>query len=124
MKRYVEEDGSDLVRDTMRAADRWFTCRVTFVEAVRAVGMVGGERGARVVRDEWPVFEVVEVDQRLAESAGRLALDHGLRSLDALHLAAAQVLERADLVLATWDRRLHAAALAEALDVLPDALAA
>ena len=121
MKRYVEEDGSDGVRDAMRSANRWFTCRITFVEAVRAVGMIG-ERGARAVRDEWPVFEVVEVDQRLAESAAQLALEHGLRSLDALHLAAAQVLERADLVLATWDARLHRAALAAGLDVLPEAL--
>jgi predicted nucleic acid-binding protein len=45
-----------------------------------------------------------------------------LRSLDALHLAAALLLPRDDLLLATWDRRLHAAARAEGLELVPDEL--
>ena len=51
-----------------------------------------------------------------------LAVERELRSLDALHLAAALLLPRNDLVLATWDRRLHAAARAEGLAVLPAVL--
>jgi len=47
-----------------------------------------------------------------------------MRSLDALHLAAAVLLPPADLVVATWDRRLHAAALAVGLRVLPGGAAA
>jgi predicted nucleic acid-binding protein len=100
----------------------WFTCRVGFVETLRAVGLAGGEAAARTVREEWPALAVIELDQPLAEHAATLAIAHQLRSLDALHLAAALILPREDLLVATWDRRLHLAAIAEGLHVLPDLL--
>ncbi len=62
---------------------------------------------------------VIEVDHRLADEAADLALSYDLRTLDALHLAAAMLLPPADLVVATWDLRLHAAALAVGRRVLP-----
>ena len=119
VKRYVSEDGSDLVRKAMHQADSWLICRIGFVETIRAVGLSAGTAATRAVRQEWPAFGVVEVDERLAEHAASLALDRGLRSLDALHLAAAMVLPGPGLTVATWDQRLHAAAVAEGLDVLP-----
>ncbi|HEX5927527.1 MAG TPA: type II toxin-antitoxin system VapC family toxin, partial [Baekduia sp.] len=70
----------------------------------------------------WPAFGIVEVDEPLAEHAASLALDRGLRSLDALHLAAAMILPGPELTFVTWDQPLHAAAVAEGLDVLPAAL--
>jgi len=103
----------------MQRADGWFICRVGFVETVRAVTIAAGAVPAKSVRNEWPAFAVVEVDERLAEHAASLTLRHDLRSLDALHLAAALVLPSTDLVLSTWDRRLHVAAEAEGLELLP-----
>ena len=122
MKRYVAEAGSELVREAMQAAEDWYICRTGFVETVRAVGLVAGRRATKVVSEEWPSFGLVEVDQALVERAAALYLDRELRSLDALHLAAALVLPGDDLVFATWDRRLHAAAAAEGLQLLPDRL--
>lgn len=122
MKRYVAEPGTDLLRAVMRDADGWFMCRVGYVETIRAVGLVAGSAAARRFREEWSAVGVLDVDQRLAEEAAALALVHELRSLDALHLAAALLLPRDDLVVATWDRRLHAAAAAVGLRVLPEAL--
>lgn len=122
MKRYVEEAGSDLVRQVMDEADSWFICRTGFVETIRAVGITAGRPAARAVREEWGAFGVVEVDQALVERAAELALTRDLRSLDALHLAAALTLPPDDLVLATWDRRLHEAAREEGLSVTPEAL--
>jgi predicted nucleic acid-binding protein len=119
VKRYVSEDGSDLVRQAMHQADSWFTCRIGFVETIRAVGLSAGKAATRAVRQEWPAFGVVEIDERLAEHAASLAIDRGLRSLDALHLAAAMILPGPGLTFATWDQRLHTAAVAEGLDVLP-----
>jgi uncharacterized protein len=106
----------------MDRAEGWFTCRVGFVETVRAVGLSAGQAAAETVREEWPAFGVIEVDQPLVEDAAELAIAHGLRSLDALHLAAALMLPRSDLLLATWDRRLHAAAKAEGLALIPEGL--
>jgi hypothetical protein len=65
---------------------------------------------------------IVEVDQPPVEDAAGLTVEHGLGSLDALHLAAALILPPDRLVLATWGRRLHAAAAAAGLEVLPAAL--
>jgi predicted nucleic acid-binding protein len=92
------------------------------VETVRAVGLSAGQAAARAVREEWPAFGVIEVDQRLVEDAAKLAIGRELRSLDALHLAAALVLPGEDLLLATWDRRLYAAASAEGLKLIPETL--
>lgn len=106
----------------MAEADGWYICRVGFVEIVRAVGVAAGAPATSAVKDEWPAFGVVEVDQSLVEHAAALALERDLRSLDSLHLAAALVLPAEDLLVATWDRRLHAAARSEGLKLIPDTL--
>ena len=93
-----------------------------FVETVRAVGISAGRAATKAVREEWPAFGVIEVDQSLVEDAANLAIDRELCSLDALHLAAALMIADDDLVLATWDRRLHTAARTEGLRLIPDAL--
>jgi uncharacterized protein len=106
----------------MRRADGWFACRIGFVECVRAIGLAAGAAPVDAFRREWPAFTIVEVDARLTEHAASLTLARGLRSLDALHLAAALLLADTEPTLATWDRRLHAAAQAEGLEVLPAAI--
>jgi predicted nucleic acid-binding protein len=106
----------------MKDADAWFSCRIGYVETVRAVALAGGAAAAKAVTQEWRAFTVIEVDQLLVEHAAALAIEHGLRSLDALHLAAARVLPSDGLVLSTWDRRLHAAAGSAGLQLLPTTL--
>jgi len=122
VKRYVAEPGSDAVRSAMQAASGWFMCRVGFVETARAVGLVAGESVVRRFTQEWPSFGVVEVDQDLAERAASLAFAGALRSLDALHLASALLLPRAELCVATWDQGLSNAAHDQGLRVLPERL--
>ncbi|MQA74397.1 MAG: PIN domain-containing protein [Solirubrobacterales bacterium] len=122
VKRYVAEPGSERVREAMGRADSWYICRLGFVETMRAVGIAAGAGATRVVQEEWPAFGVVEIDQPLVEHAAALALERDLRSIDSLHLAAALLLSGEDLTFASWDRRLHAAARAEGLELLPEAL--
>lgn len=112
-----------MLRDAMQDADGWFMCRVGYLETLRAVTLAAGPDAARPIAAEWPAFGVVEVDQQLVQTAGSLAVRHQLRSLDALHLAAALVLPRNGLVVATWDRRLYQAAGAEGIARLPPTLA-
>jgi uncharacterized protein len=106
----------------MRDADGWFVCRVGFLEVTRALFLAAGRSAVRAFRDEWPALAVVEVDQDLVERASALAVSQQLRSLDALHLASALLLPPHDLTVATWDSRLHAAGLAEGLNLLPNSL--
>ena len=100
----------------MNAAEGWFICRIGFVEVVRAVTLAGYD--AQPVRDEWTKFEIVDVHQGLVERAAALAVGQRLRSLDALHLAAALTLRPDELQFASWDDRLSAAAAAEGLALL------
>lgn len=76
----------------------------------------------RAIKD-WEEFHVVDVDQPLCERAVELAERHGLKTLDAIHLASALAISHDDLTFATWDRRLHAAAKAEGMKTLPTTLA-
>jgi predicted nucleic acid-binding protein len=117
----VAEPGSEDVVAAMRDAARRVVSRVGYVEATRAIGVAAGRRSAALRRfeAEWPSLDVVEVDQRLAEGAARLALDHDLRTLDSLHLASALALPGENRVLATWDRRLREAARARGVELLP-----
>ncbi len=107
----------------MAEADSWYICRVGFVETFRAVGLAAGAAATRGLSREWSAFGVVEVDQALVKHAAALAIERDLRSLDALHLAAALVLPGEDLLVATWDHRLHSAAAAEGLRLLPAMIA-
>ncbi len=122
VKRYVEEDGSKAVLAAMADASAWSICRIGFVETVRAVGLAGGRRAVKRIESDWLAFDVVEVDRELAEHAAQLALSTELRSLDALHLAAALVLPAEGLTVATWDVRLHRAARDRDLNTLPAVL--
>lgn len=119
VKRYVDEEGRDVVLEAMEKASTWSICRIGFVEATRAVALAVGASVVKRVEREWPAFEVIEVDRDLAEHAALLARSNGLRALDALHLASALVLPPDDLTVATWDVRLHRAARDHGLATLP-----
>jgi len=122
VKRYIEEDGSNELLGAMDGAAGWSMCRIGFVETIRAVTLAGGSGAAKRVEADWLSFDVIEVGGELAEQAAELAISNELRSLDALHLAAALVLPREGLTVATWDVRLHRAAHDRGLDTFPPAL--
>jgi uncharacterized protein len=123
VKRYVAQPGSEVVRDAMADAHAWFMCRIGFVETYRALGIAAGDRVAQRFATEWPAFGSIEVDAGLAEAAAGLAVQRGLRTLDALHLAAALVLPADRLLFAAWDERLRTAARASGLRLVPESLA-
>ena len=70
----------------------------------------------------WAAIRPVEISERVARAAGRLAKRHHLRGADAVHLASALEIDRSALVVAVWDRRLHTGAVAEHLAVAPATL--
>lgn len=119
VKRYVAEEGSEALIAAMGSAESWVICRVGYVETVRALGLAAGKRAVKRFNADWPSFEVVEIDTSLAEHAAELASKEELRSLDALHLAAALLVTSGDLTFATWDVRLHRAAERQGLSVFP-----
>lgn len=78
---------------------------------------------ARHLLDEyWQAVETVAVDDTLLALAAHAADAHGLRALDALHLAAAQEIQEAGLVFVTWDEELGRAARAAGFAIAPAGL--
>ncbi len=102
LRRYLREHGDD----------PRVTSALARTEVVRAI-LPGGPDAIRTARQQLDRVHQVPVDQQLLDRAGTLAPDGLLRSLDAIHLASAQLLG-ADLVaVVTYDRRM--ATVAEAL---------
>ncbi len=74
----------------------------------------------RAFEQDWGQIAILEVHDVLTRRAAVLAVSLRLRSLDALHLAAAERLGGPDLRMMTWDRRLWQAAQSLGLRVLPE----
>lgn len=119
VKRYVAEEGSESLIAEMGAAEGWALCRIAYVETARAIRLATGNAGVKRFLADWPSFDVIEVDALLTEQAVELTSTEDLRSLDALHLAAALLIASDRLTLATWDIRLHRAAQRRGLAVFP-----
>lgn len=64
---------------------------------------------------EWDAVEALDVDASTSVDAASLAVRHGLRGMDAIHLASALLLSEVDPVLVTWDTALQRAARSEGL---------
>jgi uncharacterized protein len=70
----------------------------------------------------WATMRPVELSPVVERRAGELTSRHALRGADAVHLASALAIARSDFLMAVWDRRLHAGAVAEGLAVVPASL--
>ena len=67
----------------------------------------------------WASTRPIELSAAVEQRAGQLARTHALRGADAVHLASALAIGDPGLVLAAWDRRLHAARKPSACSPLP-----
>lgn len=94
LKRYLDEEDSDHFADYLESDPRWISSRLTEIETRRNLaralsGRVLSGFQSTFARD-WDRFEVIEIDGSLCSRAAEIAELTGARSLDAIHLAAAQ----------------------------------
>jgi len=114
IKRYVEEDDSGAAEAILLSDPDWVTAQVTLVE-VRLALHRRLDEGARTpavsaFERDWQRTFVVGVDEATCLLAADLGAATGARSLDALHLAAAERAGGRSLPVVTFDVRLgHAA---------------
>ena len=128
VKVYVEETHSDQVRRWLGDAAVVATSVVAYPEAAAAFARKVREGGLKsealdpvlaALAADWFDYAVIEVSER---AAGDLAIKHGLRGFDAIHLTAALEL-KADarnvaVAFSSFDARLNKAAAGEGLAVL------
>lgn len=128
VKLVVEEAGSDLASELWDGSDAPVASRLAYPEVRAALAAAGrnhdldedGLHAAEAAWEEyWAAIRPVELTAAVEQHAGRLACCHALRGADAVHLASALAIGDPALVLAVWDRRLHAGATAAGLRVAP-----
>jgi predicted nucleic acid-binding protein len=131
VKLLVDEDGSDVVSALWDGCDAALSSRLTFPEVCAALAAsgrnhdfepIGLARARQAWGEIWSAIRPVELSSAVERLAGQLAERHALRGADAVHLASARTIRDPDLLIAVWDRRLHAGAGAEGLTVVPASL--
>jgi uncharacterized protein len=128
VKLVVEEAGSELAAELWDGCDAAVASRLAYPE-VRAA-LAAAARNHDLTEHElnaaeqawdgyWTATRPVELTAAVEQQAGQLARVHALRGADAVHLASALAIGDPALVVAVWDRRLHAGAQAAGIRVAP-----
>ena len=123
VRRYVDEDGRELVLDTMAAEDgAWVASALARTEVMVCLHKLaaGPRQQARLwsaFRDDWDAFAVGPVDDRCLGRAVGLGSSFSMRIVDAVHLAAADRLPRPARYL-TFDRHQIPAAASLGFEVI------
>jgi len=109
LKRYVDEPDRDAGEEILFADTEWVTARHTFVEVQRNLArLLEGPAFAHARDDflvDWDRMVVVELDESTCNRAAELSVTLGVRTLDALHLAAAHRVGGVALPFVTFDLR-------------------
>ncbi len=122
LKRYVEEADSAAADALLRADRELLTARHTIVEVRRNLARLLSGRdlvaGRRAFAEDLRSFSIVELDEATCELAATIAETTGVRTHDALHLAAAQRVSAPGLGFLTFDLRQAQAARSLGLTVV------
>ncbi len=116
VKRYVDEPGTDVVVSAMEQDPVWAASAIARVEAEITLGHRGLEASdldqvRSDLDDDWDAFLVVPVDADCLDLAAQIGCDQRLRTVDAIHLAAAARLPGRPMLF-TFDERQRTAASA------------
>jgi predicted nucleic acid-binding protein len=109
LKRYVDEPDSDAAEALLLSDPSLLTARHTIVEVRRNLARLLDGRSLSAARaafaGDLAALSLVELDDATCEAAAAIAEVTGVRSLDALHLAAAQRIGGPAVPFLTFDVR-------------------
>ncbi|MDH3753415.1 MAG: type II toxin-antitoxin system VapC family toxin [Acidimicrobiia bacterium] len=99
LRRYVQDPGSMLVEETLDAEQVWCASALARSETQLALRRLAGSPGQldelwAAFRADWDAMTVIPVDDRCLARAVELGATYGLRTVDAIHVAAAARLPR------------------------------
>ena len=120
--RYTAGAHRDLINEAMAAADTWCASDLARTELLLALFRIAGDpRTADEMwcraRDDIDAMVIVPIDERCLSRATEIGAEFGLRTVDAVHLAAVDRLPRPARY-ATFDHRQIPTALALGFDVV------
>jgi predicted nucleic acid-binding protein len=122
LKRYVEESDSGAADALLRADRELLTARHTIVEVRRNLARLLSGRALAAARrafaEDLRSISIIELDEATCESAAAIAESTSVRTLDALHLAAAQRISAPGVSFLTFDLRQAQAARSLGLTVV------
>jgi len=129
VKVYVEESGSENVRNLILQADLVATSVISYAEARAAFARKFRDKEIkekdhdhikRALESDWDRFFIVDLTSAVVKDAGNLAEKYALRGFDALHLASALMLKRTPssaVAFSSADKKLREAATREGLHI-------
>lgn len=126
VKRYVDENGTRSVIALMEADADWAASAVALAETEIALCHRAPDESdiaplVKALRRDWASFSIVPVDEQCLARSRELGCQFGTRTMDSIHLAAADRLPR-PLTFVTFNRRQASAAAGLGLVVRPTAL--
>lgn len=97
--RFLEGPGRRVVLDAMEADQDWCASALAMSEVLMLVDRLGDDPARsdelrRALRDDWERTHVVPVDQLCLDRAAEIGRTQPVRTVDAVHLAAADRLPR------------------------------
>jgi predicted nucleic acid-binding protein len=128
VKLLVQEEGTDLAAELWDGCDAALASRLAYPEVCAALAAADrnhdlSQHDLDVAEQTWERYwasvRPVELTAAVECRAGQLARKHALRGADAVHLASALALDDPGLIIAVWDRRLHAGAATAGLHLAP-----
>ena len=128
VKLLAEDEGSDLAAELWDACDAAVASRLAYPEVRAALAAAArnhdlGDHDLDAAEQAWAGYwaatRPVALTPAVEQHAGQLARLHALTGADAVHLASALAIGDPDLVVAVWDRRLHAGAQGAGVRVAP-----
>lgn len=128
VKLLAQQAGSELAAQLWDGCDAAVASRLAFSEVRAALAAAADNRDLdeadlddieQAWDSYWAATRPVELTAAVERHAGQLAGTHALSGAEAIHLASALAIGDPDLVLATWDGRLHAGAQAAGLNTAP-----
>jgi predicted nucleic acid-binding protein len=122
LARYLGGPARHVVLDAMAADEDWCASALVLSEVLTLIeraSTLEAERDAlrRALRDDWERINVVPVDQACLDRAAELGRTQPVRTVDAIHLAAADRLPK-PITFCTFDPRQIPVALALSFDVV------
>jgi predicted nucleic acid-binding protein len=114
VKRYVSEPDSAQAVELLRTDPAWITGQHTFTEVsialARRTTLVAYTEAMDAFEADWLRMNVVAIDDHVCRRAARIGAELGIRTLDALHMAAAERAGNRSVPIATFDTRFAEAA--------------